>query len=74
MSKGFKGFLVGLVTLISILLAFWLGFSIKNRRNPIDEIKSWFTTEVEALEDSEEGSDVLIPEGEEPEIVVPAGE
>ena len=54
MSKGFKGFLIGLVTLISIFLAIWVGLSIGNKRNPADEIKSWFTTEVEESVETED--------------------
>ena len=70
MSKGFKGFLVGLVTLISIFLGTLVGLSIKNKQSPADEIKSWFTTEVEASEETNENDDLeySVPEGEVPTI------
>lgn len=77
MSKGFKGFLIGLVTLISIFLGALVGFSIKNNHNPYEELKSWFVQEVEASEDDELVD--LIPDNEEieqerPDVTFPEDE
>ena len=72
MSKGLKGFLVGLVVLVAGFLIITTGLCIKNKTNPIDEWKSWLPqqsveeeVETETEEDLENSDGTLSDFGEE---------
>lgn len=57
MSKGFKGFLIGLVVIIATFLTATTVLCIKNKTNPVDEWKSWLPQET--VEETVENEDSL---------------
>ena len=66
MSKGFKGFLIGLVVIVAGFLLVTTGFCIHNKTNPVEEWKSWLPQEtVEETVEKEETDDTLHDWGEE---------